>query len=119
MIYVVTNVFVSGICPKFLQPVGTEMRKTSHHAFESEEHLSRYLAGLEQWVRALGASRNNYLSFRHSPEETEGMVTVSRIRGRHGDLLRMNYIRLCGHVIVGKDGRTVYPQEFIKEGGIG
>jgi len=116
MIYVVTNVFVGGSCPKFLQPVGTEMRKTNHHAFESEEHLSRYLTGLEQWVKELGAPRINYLGFSHTSDETGGEVTIFRTRGGYGDLMRMKYIRLCGHVMVGKDSRTVYPQEFIEEG---
>ena len=76
MIYVVTNVFVGGSCPKFLQPVGTEMRKTNHHAFESEEHLSRYLTGLEQWVKELGASRNNYLGFSALDEDGNDVYTA-------------------------------------------
>lgn len=117
MIYVVTNVFVSGICPKFLQPVGTEMRKTNHHAFESEECLCHYLTGLEQWVKEIGASRNNNIGFSHTSDETGGDVIISRIHGGCVDLMRMKYIRLCGHVMVGKDCRTVYPQEFLEEGG--
>ena len=118
MIYVVTNVFVSGSCPKFLLPVGTEMRKTNHHAFESEEHLNRYLTGLEQWVNELGAPRKGYLDYSHISDENGGEVTVLRTRGGYGDLMRMKYIRLCGHVMVGKDRRTVYPQEFLEEGGM-
>ena len=117
MIYVVTNVFVCGSCPKFLQPVGTEMRKTNLYAFESDEHLSRYLTGLEQWVKVLGASKNHHLGFSHISNETGGTVTIFRSGSGYGDLMRMNYIRLRGHVIVGKDNRTVYQQEFIKEGG--
>lgn len=117
MITVVTNVFVAGSCPKFLQPVGTEMRKTNLHAFESEEHLRLYLTGLEKWVKELGASRNNCIAFKHTSNETGGEVKIYRSRDGYGDIMRMNYIRLRGHVIVGKDSRTVYPQEFIEEGG--
>ena len=93
------------------------MRKTQHYAFESEEHLCRYLTGLEHWVKELGETRNNFLGFRHTSDETGGMVTIFRLCGSFGDLMRMNYIRLCGHVMVGKDGRSVYPQDFLKEGG--
>ena len=117
MINVVTNVFVAGSLPKFIQLVGIEMRKTNHYAFESEKHLSRYLTGLEQWVKELGASKNHHLGFSHISDETGGTVTIFRSGGGYGDLMRMNYIRLRGHVIVGKDNRTVYQQEFIKEGG--
>lgn len=116
MVIVVSKIHVSGSCPRFLQPVGVEMRKSLYHAFESEEELHRYCNSLEHWVKELNEGRNSYLGFSHAESESGGEITIFRRRS-YSDLLRMDYFILRDHVMVGKDGRHIYPQEFLKEGG--
>lgn len=121
MIFIVTEVFVSRSCPVSLRPVVFEMRKAAGNAFESEEHLSRYVKGLTAWVNDLCArahGRMSGISVCRSCSGNTGAVSVIRHDRNAGDLLRLSYIVLRGHVSVGRDGRTVYPQHFIEEGGI-
>lgn len=116
MIIVVSKIHVSGSCPKFLQPVGVEMRKALYHIFESSEELHRYCSGLEHWVKELNEGRSSNLGFSLNESESGGEITIFR-RSGFSDLLKMDYIFLRGHVMVGKDARHIYPQEFLKEGG--
>ena len=116
MIIVVSKIHVSSSCPRYLQPVGVEMRKALYYAFESEEELHRYCSGLEHWVKELNEGRSSNLGFSLKESESGGEITIFR-RSGFSDLLKMDYIFLRGHFMVGKDGRHIYPQEFLKEGG--
>ena len=116
---IVTNFFArASNSPKYVQPIGEQMRKAAYHAFESEEEFTRYLEGLEKWVKEINGKHHVSLSLNHTTFENYGEVVIYRQKSAgYGDLLRLTYIRLQGHVVVGIDGRTLRQLPFIKEEG--
>ena len=116
---IVTNCFVrASNGPKYVQPIREQMGKAAYHAFESEEEFTRYLKGLREWVKETNEKHHASLALNHSTFENYGEVAICRQKSAgHGDLLRLTYIRLKGHVVVGRDGRTLRRFPFIKEEG--
>lgn len=116
MIIIVTKFFMrNSNCPKYIMPIGVELGKTPNHAFESEEEFDRFLDGLEKWVKELNGDGKVPLSLNHVKDDNAGEVTVFRRNIGYGDIMRINYIRLRGHVVVGLDGRTLHQHPFIKD----
>ncbi len=118
MIIIAKSLFIrQSSLPKSVQPVYSEMAKAMNHAFESQEEFLRYVAGLESWIRELSGNGKARLSLRHTSSEEGGELTVFRPGSGYGDLLRLGYIRLFGHIVVSLDGRTLHCHPFINEKG--
>lgn len=116
MTSVVTNIFISPKCPKYLQPIGEEFRKAQNYAFADDETLGRFADGCRCLVQQLSMSRKSPVRFDHTDHEDGGCLVIGKVDIQTCDYLRMSYMKVRGHVHVSKDGMKIYPQEFIKEG---
>lgn len=116
---IVTNFFArASNNPKYVQPISEQMCKAANHAFESEEEFNRYLDGLQKWIKEINEKHHASLTLNHVTHEHHGEVVIYRQHSSgYGDLLRLSYLRLQGHVVVGIDGRILCQLPFIKEKG--
>lgn len=116
---IVTNFFArASNSPKYVHPIGEQMRKAENYAFESEEEFNRYLEGLEKWTKEINEKQRVRLTLNHITHDNHGEVVIYRQgQSGYGDLLRLTYIRLQGHVCVGIDGRTLRQLPFLNEVG--
>ena len=48
MIFVVDNIYVASSCPKRLEPLAAEIRKSIHHAFVEKEEMERFFDTVQQ-----------------------------------------------------------------------
>lgn len=119
MIHIIVTSFTrASNSPKYVQPLGEQMRKATYHAFESEEEFIRYLDGVQKWVNEINGEHHVSLSLDHVTFANYGVVIINRQKpAGYCVLLRLTYIRLQGHVVVGIDGRTLRQFPFIKEEG--
>lgn len=122
MVYIIDTVTIASNTPKFLSEIITEVNKTLHHAFEDEGHLERFLKGLQSTVDDLNRPkvrlecvivRNEY--FEGNGER--GSIIIRRAGKDEPGIIRMHWFTLLGHVHVSQDGRKVYQEPYIKEGG--
>lgn len=112
---IVTNVFVrASNSPKYLQPIAEQMGKAAYHAFESEEEFERYLAGLQKWIKETNERHSVQIVLNHVKHAENGEVALYRHSSGYGDLIRLTYIRLQGHIVVGLNGWTLRQMPFIK-----
>ncbi len=116
MTIVITNIFTSPKCPKYLQPIGVEFAKGVRYAFTEESELARFADGCRQQVKALASTRKASVRFDHVDTLDGGSIIIGKNDLQTCDYLRMSYIKVRGHVHVSKDGQKLYPQDFIKEG---
>lgn len=116
MVNIVTTTFVGSGCPKFLKGIGQELSKGEHFAIE-QEHLDRYLAGLEKRVKELAAAKKFDIRFSHTRTGDGGTVIVSRDSMGYTDFLRFSYVAVKGHLYASADGLALRYEEFLEEGG--
>ena len=115
MAIIVTDIFKSSSCPKYLQPVVKEFGKTPNYAFEDRESLLRLASGCRDFVQVLTRKRNSRLMFQHDENENgDGSLTIGLDSVKHPFLI-LRYISLRGHIHVSKDGMTLSQHNFIKE----
>lgn len=118
MIYVINDIFISRQCPKYLQPLCTEVRKTLHYEFEDEEHLQRFVNGCRSFVGSVSASKNARLAFYYHTSDDGGSINIGKSGNGYSDFIRLSYFKLCGRLEVSLTVPVkVYPQNFIEEGG--
>lgn len=117
MIYVVDSIYVASNSPKRLEPLADEVRKAVHHAFVDREALERFIGTVQKNLQQKKPATRLQLSVSHTVFEDSGSLCVRRADSDTGDYIRMHYFRLKGHIHVSKDGTTLYPEEFIEEGG--
>lgn len=117
MILVVDSIFISSNCPKSLEVLAVEVRKTIHHAFEDKETLERFEKGIETIVKEVSSRRSTPLKVFHTRFEEGGTITIRRADVDDSGYIRLHYFRLEGHIHVSQDGLTVYQQQFLEEGG--
>ena len=118
MINVVNSIFISSQCPKYLQPLCAEVRKTLHYEFEDGERMERFVNGCRSFVGRVSAQKNAKLAFYHNKSEDGGTITVGKCSEGYSDFIRISYFKLRGRLEVSFTEPTkVYPQNFIEEGG--
>lgn len=116
MISVVTNIFISPKCPKYLLQIGEEFKKAINYAFVDEEALTRFADGCRSLVQQLSKQKKSSVRFDLMDHEDGGCLIIGKVDLQTCDYLRMSYVKVRGHVHVSKDGTKLYPQDFIKEG---
>ena len=122
MVYIIDTVTIGSNTPKFLTEIITEISKTLHHAFEDEVHLERFLKGMRTLVDDLNRPkvrleavvvRNNY----SEGKGERGSLIIRRAGKDEPGIIRMHWFTLLGHVHASQDGKKVYQEPYIKEGG--
>lgn len=117
MIIIVDNVFISSQCPKYLQPLCAEIRKTLHYEFEDAERMKRFASGCRSFVECVSSQKNTKLAFCHTENEDGGAITIGKCGKGHSDFIRFNYFKLRGRLEISfTEPVNVYPQNFLEEG---
>ena len=117
MILVVDSIFISSNCPKSLEGLAHEIRKTIHHAFEDKESLERFETGINNYVKEASVRRSSPLSVYQTRFEEGGTIMIRRSDIDDSGYIRLHYFKLEGHIHVSVDGKTIYQQQFLEEGG--
>lgn len=122
MVYIIDTVTIGSNTPKFLSEIITEVNKTLHHAFEDEVHLERFLKGMKSLVDNLNSPkvRFEFVIVRNNHEDStgeRGSMVIRRAGKDDPGIIRMHWFSLLGHVHVSQDGKKVYQEPYIKEGG--
>jgi len=113
MTIVVTSVIISRKCPKYLQPIADEMKKALYHAFENHETFIRFVNGVRLTIGQKKSRQKDRLNVHLTELESCGNLTISN--NTDTSIVVMSFVKVMGHVHVSKDGKKIYPQEFIKE----
>lgn len=117
MIFVVDNIYVASSCPKRLEPLAAEIRKSIHHAFVEKEEMERFFDTVQQNLQQEVPGKSMKISVFHTRYEEGGTLCIRRADADNGDFIRLHYFRLQGHIHVSKDGTSLHQEEFIEEGG--
>lgn len=115
MNFVVDHVYVAAACPKFLQGVCEEARKTLRHAFPDEESVKRFVAGIKAAVELPSPTCRKPVSVHHTHAEDGGNIVVRRSDVDGSDYLRIHYFHLAGHLSVSQDGQKVFQYPYLPE----
>ena len=113
MTSVVSNIFVSPRLPGYLSPIGEEVRKSLCYAFEDDAVLNRFVDGTSERLKTLSHRKSSKVSLTMDDRGTSIEITIGSLT----PLITMTLIRIKGHVHVSQDGTSLFPQDFIEEGG--
>ena len=113
MTIVVTNVIISRKCPKYLQPIADEMKKALCHAFEDHETFIRFVNGVRLTIGQKKPRQKDIINVLLTEIDSCGNLTISNNTAT--SIIVMSFVKVMGHVHISKDGKKLYPQEFIKE----
>ena len=114
MIKVVSSLFISSGCPKYLQPICEEIKKALYHNFESEETFNRFMDGIRTFISNLPGNRSKNVVMLTTGLGASGNMTISSSMDKM--FVLMNYVTVLGCVHVSKDGQHLYQQEDIERG---
>ena len=115
MNFVVDSVFIASVCPKYLEGICEEVRKTLHHAFPDEESVARFVSGIRKISEQPAPTGRKSLVVTHTQTGSEGSIIVRRADADTGDYIRIHYFHLSGHVCVSQDGKKVFQHPYIPE----